>query len=88
MPPTRSLDFRPSTSLTYVRAPVRGNHTSVYYEVAELGVLAVRASSEVDDPRGRLTPMTMSLRSSALLVRLAQDQTPLPPGDAAMRDPE
>jgi hypothetical protein len=51
----------------------------VYLEVAEVGVLVIRATSDAIDPRGRLIPETMSLRSAKILDRLAETQTPLPP---------
>jgi hypothetical protein len=77
-------------SRTFVRPAAHGNHISVYLEVAEVGVLVVRATSDEIDPRGRLIPETLSLRSAKLLDRLEQDQTPLPPvdGDDATRNRE
>lgn len=86
--PAPSMDDAPATGQTFVRVPAHGNHTSVYYEVRELGVLVVRAESDGDDPKGTLYPLTMSLRSSALLARLAEDQTPLPPSADATPDQE
>jgi hypothetical protein len=53
----------------------------VYLEVAEVGVLVVRATSDARDPRGNLIPETLSLRSAKLLDRLAEEQTSLPPWD-------
>lgn len=51
----------------------------MYLEVAEVGVLVVRATSDAIDPRGRMIPETLSLRSAKLLDRLAEEQTSLPP---------
>lgn len=65
----------------------------MYYEVREIGVLVVRATEDRIDPRGRMIPESLSLRSLKLLDRLAQDQTAFPqhdPGDEddAMRNQE
>lgn len=50
----------------------------MYLEVAGVGVLVVRATSDARDPRGNLIPETLSLRSAKLLDRLAKEQTSLP----------
>lgn len=72
----------PSTSRTYARPwahPGGQPGMSLYYEVAEVGVLVVRAESHYDDGEGTLQPVTVSLRSLRILERLDQTGTPMPP---------
>lgn len=77
-------ECHPSQARTFVRpwaAPDGHPGMTLYYEVCELGTLVVRAESRYDDHAGELRPVTMSLRNLAILDRLAEMQTPVPPPD-------